>query len=123
MKSSSMFHDVGYIYNENIIYIFVVVFLMLYIFMKFFNRYFKNAEVNCWFCAKNQIVNKSKVNSFICTFCEQYNGFDDDGGYNKLISAQFNFQENAFIPKVGFCIYRLTSNVSLLFSKGLYFYK
>jgi len=39
--------------------------------------------VNCHFCNQDQRVPYSQANSFTCTHCEQYNGWDSQGDYNK----------------------------------------
>jgi Ima1 N-terminal domain len=45
-------------------------------------------KVNCWFCNTNTRVPYNDWNSFTCPTCCQYNGFDENGDYNKEISAQ-----------------------------------
>ncbi|CAG2060680.1 unnamed protein product [Timema podura] len=45
-------------------------------------------RVNCWYCNENTTVPYENVNCFECPHCDQYNGFSDDGGYNKDIPAQ-----------------------------------
>ena len=47
-----------------------------------------NVRVNCWFCNVNQWVPYQQKNSFMCKKCDQYNGFDKDGDYNKFIASQ-----------------------------------
>jgi hypothetical protein len=44
--------------------------------------------VNCWFCQTNQWVPWLNRNSFTCKKCDQYNGFDENGDYNKFIAPQ-----------------------------------
>ena len=39
--------------------------------------------VNCWFCGADARVAYDDANAWTCPQCEQYNGFDKDGGYNK----------------------------------------
>ncbi|KAG5673103.1 hypothetical protein PVAND_003177 [Polypedilum vanderplanki] len=51
-------------------------------------------KVNCWFCNTNLRVPYNDWNSFKCPKCEQYNGFTEDGDYNKEISAQFSSKLN-----------------------------
>ncbi|KAE9555217.1 hypothetical protein FO519_001567 [Halicephalobus sp. NKZ332] len=46
------------------------------------------ARVNCWFCNTNQWVPFGQRNSFDCRSCEQYNGFNEDGDYNKYFVEQ-----------------------------------
>ncbi|KAF6774358.1 hypothetical protein AHF37_11467 [Paragonimus kellicotti] len=53
-------------------------------------RYFANCTVDCWFCSQPVTVPRGTENSFTCNFCDQYNGFTEDGGYNKLIASQFD---------------------------------
>lgn len=45
-------------------------------------------SVECWFCHASTKVEYHNRNSFICPSCEQYNGFTEDGGYNKHIPGQ-----------------------------------
>lgn len=47
-------------------------------------------SVNCWFCNTWTKVLYAKRNNFECPSCLQYNGFTQDGGYNKVINAQHN---------------------------------
>ncbi|OAF66935.1 hypothetical protein A3Q56_05260 [Intoshia linei] len=42
-----------------------------------------SARVNCWFCNTFQCVDYKKRNSYDCSKCQQYNGFNKDGSYNK----------------------------------------
>ncbi|XP_064538518.1 uncharacterized protein LOC135428453 [Drosophila montana] len=44
--------------------------------------------VNCWFCNKNLRVPFTQRNSWTCPDCEQYNGFNKDGDYNRDILSQ-----------------------------------
>ena len=52
-------------------------------------------RVNCWFCDKNSIVPYGNRNCWDCPNCDQYNGFDEDGNYNKAIPAQFSESLNS----------------------------
>uniref|UniRef100_A0AC35GDI5 Ima1 N-terminal domain-containing protein n=1 Tax=Panagrolaimus sp. PS1159 TaxID=55785 RepID=A0AC35GDI5_9BILA len=45
-------------------------------------------RVNCWFCNVNQWIPYPQRNSFTCKKCDQYNGFDENGDYNKFIASQ-----------------------------------
>ncbi|VDM61020.1 unnamed protein product [Angiostrongylus costaricensis] len=45
-------------------------------------------KVNCWFCQHDQRVPFEQRNSFTCASCEQYNGFDESGDYNRKIPGQ-----------------------------------
>ncbi|KAF8565341.1 hypothetical protein P879_09212 [Paragonimus westermani] len=53
-------------------------------------RYSANCTIDCWFCSQPVTVPRGTENSFTCNFCDQYNGFTEDGGYNKLIASQFD---------------------------------
>ena len=44
--------------------------------------------VNCWFCNSNQWVPWIQRNGFTCKKCDQYNGFDDSGDYNRFMASQ-----------------------------------
>ncbi|XP_030624847.1 transmembrane protein 201 [Chanos chanos] len=45
--------------------------------------------VNCWFCSQDTEVPYGNRNCWDCPFCEQYNGFQENGDYNKPIPAQY----------------------------------
>lgn len=45
-------------------------------------------SVECWFCRKSTKVEYQQRNSFTCPSCEQYNGFTEDGDYNRRIPGQ-----------------------------------
>jgi len=53
--------------------------------------------VNCHYCDENFKVPYSKANSFICPFCDQYNGWNEDGDFNKTID--FNMESNTRFVK------------------------
>ena len=64
----------------------------------------KPIKVNCWFCNQDQEVARHKAEEgFYCQFddCGQYNGFNDSGGYNKVISAQYYHSLNVRSSKLG----------------------
>ncbi|CAL2033035.1 unnamed protein product [Caenorhabditis brenneri] len=45
-------------------------------------------SVECWFCHAKTKVHYDDRNSFTCPSCEQYNGFTEDGDYNRRIPGQ-----------------------------------
>ncbi|XP_026872134.2 transmembrane protein 201 isoform X2 [Electrophorus electricus] len=45
--------------------------------------------VNCWFCNQDTEVPYGNRNCWDCPYCEQYNGFQENGDYNKPIPAQY----------------------------------
>ncbi|XP_057685497.1 transmembrane protein 201 isoform X2 [Corythoichthys intestinalis] len=49
-----------------------------------------DATVNCWFCNQDTIVPYGNRNCWDCPSCDQYNGFQDNGDYNKPIPAQYS---------------------------------
>lgn len=49
-----------------------------------------NISVNCWFCNHNTKVPYLDGNSWTCPSCEQYNGFNKDGDYNREIYEQLD---------------------------------
>lgn len=51
--------------------------------------------MNCWFCNANTRVPYGSLNSFNCSKCKQFNGFNDDGGYNCEIPEQFYSKLNS----------------------------
>ncbi|XP_056279346.1 transmembrane protein 201 isoform X2 [Pseudoliparis swirei] len=48
-----------------------------------------HADVNCWFCNQNSVVPFGNRNCWDCPNCDQYNGFQENGDYNKPIPAQY----------------------------------
>nr|XP_053638719.1 uncharacterized protein LOC128693220 isoform X3 [Cherax quadricarinatus] len=46
-------------------------------------------RVNCWFCNTDTKVEYRHQESWICPSCQQYNGFNEDGSYNRDIPAQY----------------------------------
>ncbi|VDM96055.1 unnamed protein product [Thelazia callipaeda] len=52
-----------------------------------FRPYWKKT-VNCWFCNENVRVPYQKYQAFVCPSCEQYNGFKEDGDYDRFIPEQ-----------------------------------
>lgn len=50
--------------------------------------------VNCWFCNTNTRVPYESSNSWFCPSCTQYNGFTEDGDYNREIPAQYQCRLN-----------------------------
>lgn len=61
-----------------------------------------HANVNCWFCNENTVVPYGNRNCWDCPNCDQYNGFQENGDYNKPIPAQYkehlNHGVSASIP-------------------------
>nr|XP_029709579.1 uncharacterized protein LOC115255629 isoform X1 [Aedes albopictus] len=51
-------------------------------------------RVNCWFCNVNTRVPYESSNSWFCPSCTQYNGFTEDGDYNREIPAQYQSRLN-----------------------------
>ncbi|XP_078413935.1 transmembrane protein 201 isoform X3 [Cetorhinus maximus] len=48
-----------------------------------------HVNVNCWFCSQDTTVPYGNRNCWDCPNCEQYNGFQENGDYNKPIPAQY----------------------------------
>ncbi|CAK1581528.1 unnamed protein product [Parnassius mnemosyne] len=55
-------------------------------------------RVNCWFCNCNIWVKFPIRNCWICPKCEQYNGFTEDGDYNRVLNV--TTEQTCKIPKV-----------------------
>nr|CAH7721585.1 unnamed protein product [Callosobruchus chinensis] len=69
----------------------LVLFLVLFVVvvnLYFLKRNGFHIRVNCWFCNAWTKVPYSQRNCWDCPSCSQYNGFSEDGGYNKVIEAQ-----------------------------------
>ncbi|XP_045606634.2 uncharacterized protein [Procambarus clarkii] len=46
-------------------------------------------KVNCWFCNNDTKVEFRYQEGWICPSCQQYNGFNEEGDYNRDIPAQY----------------------------------
>ncbi|XP_058820899.1 uncharacterized protein LOC131683095 [Topomyia yanbarensis] len=53
-----------------------------------------SVRVNCWFCNRSTKVPYDNSNSWVCPSCTQYNGFTEDGDYNREIPEQFQCRLN-----------------------------
>uniref|UniRef100_A0A0R3RX54 Ima1_N domain-containing protein n=1 Tax=Elaeophora elaphi TaxID=1147741 RepID=A0A0R3RX54_9BILA len=51
-------------------------------------RPFCKVMVNCWFCNENIRISYCNRQAFICPKCGQYNGFKEDGDYDRFIPEQ-----------------------------------
>ncbi|XP_055471122.1 transmembrane protein 201 [Psammomys obesus] len=56
--------------------------------------------VNCWFCNMDTLVPYGNRNCWDCPHCEQYNGFQENGDYNKPIPAQYMEHLNHVVSSV-----------------------
>ncbi|XP_057640357.1 transmembrane protein 201 isoform X1 [Chionomys nivalis] len=56
--------------------------------------------VNCWFCNHDTLVPYGNRNCWDCPHCEQYNGFQENGDYNKPIPAQYLEHLNHVVSSV-----------------------
>ncbi|OPL20281.1 hypothetical protein AM593_04581, partial [Mytilus galloprovincialis] len=54
-------------------------------------------NVNCWFCNMDSTVQYGVKNSWDCPKCDQYNGFNEDGDYNKEIPAMYDSSVNNIV--------------------------
>ena len=69
-------------------------------------------KVNCWFCCHDSKVPYSSSHAWTCprSECSQFNGFESDGGYNKVIAEQhFDPDERIGVRNV-----RYAQNISTL---------
>ncbi|XP_069466123.1 transmembrane protein 201 isoform X2 [Ambystoma mexicanum] len=63
-----------------------------------------HVQVNCWFCNQDTVVPYGNRNCWDCPNCEQYNGFQENGDYNKPIPAQFMENLNHVVSgETSFC--------------------
>ncbi|KAK3587304.1 hypothetical protein CHS0354_011285 [Potamilus streckersoni] len=66
---------------------------LLAVFYNVFRRFIRPkfpVHVNCWFCNQDTVVPYGNRNCWDCPHCDQYNGFNETGGYNKPIPAQLH---------------------------------
>lgn len=47
-------------------------------------------KVNCWFCNNDSKIYRQQRDWWLCPFCDQHNGFTEDGDYNYDIPEQHN---------------------------------
>ncbi|CRK91869.1 CLUMA_CG005490, isoform A [Clunio marinus] len=68
----------------------VIISCFIFVILSFFKSLRKRfpKTVNCWFCNSNTRVPYNNQNSFTCPSCLQFNGFTDDGDYNREIPEQ-----------------------------------
>nr|XP_056721047.1 transmembrane protein 201 [Euleptes europaea] len=62
-----------------------------------------HTTVNCWFCNQDTVVPYGNRNCWDCPNCEQYNGFQENGDYNKPIPAQYMEHLNHIVSGAGAC--------------------
>ncbi|NXJ13219.1 TM201 protein, partial [Odontophorus gujanensis] len=62
-----------------------------------------HVTVNCWFCNQDTVVPYGNRNCWDCPNCEQYNGFQENGDYNKPIPAQYVEHLNHVSGAATFC--------------------
>ncbi|GJQ71481.1 hypothetical protein Trydic_g11198 [Trypoxylus dichotomus] len=88
---------------QTLAFILPIVATVLVLCVLFIHIYFKirrrlSVSVNCWFCNEWTKVRYDNYNSFVCPKCLQYNGFDQDGGYNKTLPEQHDELLNQQVP-------------------------
>ncbi|CAG9533041.1 unnamed protein product [Cercopithifilaria johnstoni] len=67
---------------------FVLPVALIFYFIYHMVRPFWKVIVNCWFCNENIRVSYCGQKAFICPKCGQYNGFKEDGDYDRFIPEQ-----------------------------------
>ncbi|CAO1438195.1 unnamed protein product [Diamesa serratosioi] len=82
------------LFIPSLVFVSFIVFGIFKIALKIRQKF--SIKVNCWFCNVNSYVPYDQRNSWDCNFCTQYNGFLDDGNYNKIISEQHYSKLNSF---------------------------
>jgi len=56
--------------------------------------YSKRGIISCWFCHHKMKLHSSQKSGWFCPSCEQYNGFNEQGDYNRPIPAFTNASLN-----------------------------
>jgi len=70
-----------------------LIFILIYwVFRTHSSRY--DIKVNCWFCNDNTRVSYAERNSWTCPHCDQYNGFNKDGDYNRDLNSSRGSHKN-----------------------------
>ncbi|KAM8721343.1 hypothetical protein ACLKA7_007245 [Drosophila subpalustris] len=67
---------------------------LIFVTALFVYRVYRYIRVNCWFCNGNSRVSFAEQNSWICPQCDQYNGFKEDGDYNRDLNFSRGSQNN-----------------------------
>ncbi|KAL4220958.1 hypothetical protein ACF0H5_019224 [Mactra antiquata] len=67
---------------------------LTFVIIRYLRRKHYPVNVSCWFCGEKTQVKYEYKNCWDCPSCEQYNGFDKSGGYNKPIAAQYDERLN-----------------------------
>ncbi|VDK73601.1 unnamed protein product [Litomosoides sigmodontis] len=62
--------------------------VLIFCLMYHMARPFLKVMVNCWFCNENIRVPYYSRKAFVCPKCGQYNGFKEDGDYDRFIPEQ-----------------------------------
>lgn len=75
-----------------------------------------SVKVNCHFCNTDTKVSYCNKDGWVCTHCEQYNGFNEDGDYNRDIPAQYC---EALNTPQGFRPSKKTESPTLAIGNGL----
>ncbi|XP_053696330.1 uncharacterized protein LOC128743724 [Sabethes cyaneus] len=71
---------------------FVAIIALVNLFLSLRKRF--PVRVNCWFCNQDSRVPYDNSNSWVCPKCTQYNGFNEDGDYNREIPEQYQCRLN-----------------------------
>ncbi|OON13883.1 hypothetical protein X801_10333 [Opisthorchis viverrini] len=89
MFSSNVFDSFSNPYYHLGLLAATAIFLLAFLLTRFARSRLRNrVESECWFCQKTTFVPKGSENSFTCETCGQYNGFTEDGDYNKQVPGQ-----------------------------------
>ena len=72
------------------------------------------SKVSCWFCNKTSMVFMMYKNSWTCEECNQYNGFNKDGDYNKPIPEMQKENKKIFCVNAPAAPRKSTESVNLL---------
>lgn len=52
-------------------------------------------RANCWFCSQDQEIEAQRADWWKCKFCDQYNGFAEDGDYRYPVPEMFRDGDEA----------------------------
>ncbi|XP_011496865.1 PREDICTED: uncharacterized protein LOC105361399 [Ceratosolen solmsi marchali] len=71
------------------------------VFYKLKNRW--PVKVNCWFCNNNSRIERKSLDWWLCLFCNQHNGFSEDGDYNYEIPDQYKITNDSCNKNISYC--------------------
>ncbi|XP_012222704.1 uncharacterized protein [Linepithema humile] len=87
MESESLNFNLVFDYVSVFAPVLLIIVTCLTIFHRIKSRW--PVKVNCWFCNENTKIHRQDLDWWLCSWCEQYNGFCKNGDYAYDIPEQY----------------------------------